>query len=315
MMQDPSIRRRRIFRQVVFIALAVGCLMPFARPPLALLAGFVFALVWGNPFEKFTPRATKLLLQFSVVGLGFGMNLFDAAHVGGDALIFTAASICVTLLAGILAGRLLSVGKKTSLLISAGTAICGGSAIAAMAPVVDADENEMSVSLGTVFILNSVALFVFPLVGRHVGLDEHRFGLWAAMAIHDTSSVVGAAQRYGPTALQVATTVKLERALWIIPVVLGTALFYKKQKSRIKPPYFILGFVLAMALVTFVPEVKPVGDVLVAAAKKGLTLTLFFIGAGLTRKSLKNVGVRPLVLGLLLWVFISVSTLLVIMGM
>jgi uncharacterized integral membrane protein (TIGR00698 family) len=301
------------FRKALFLLAAACCLTPFIEPPVALLLGLILSQTIGHPFAKVNSKVTKILLQVSVVGLGFGMNIFEAAKAGKEGLAFTIISISATFAAGIFAGRLLNVHKKTSLLISAGTAICGGSAIAAVSPIIEAEENEMSVSLGTVFILNSVALFIFPLIGVYLQLSQTQFGMWAAIAIHDTSSVVGAAQKYGAEALQIATVVKLERALWIIPVAFVTALVSHKNKNKVQIPYFILYFVVAMLLNTFIPQLHDMGTIIVMIAKKGLTLTLFLIGAGLTRSALKSVGIRPFLLGVLLWAIISVSSLAVVM--
>lgn len=310
---EKSILYKTSAKKILFIIGIIVCCFPVVSPPIALILGFILTQTIGHPFEQTNHRIVKVLLQCSVVGLGFGMNIFEAANAGKEGFAFTVCSIFITLLLGLLLGRLLKIKKITTFLISAGTAICGGSAIAAVAPLVDAKESEMSVSLGTVFLLNSIALFVFPMIGHLFHLSQNQFGLWAAIAIHDTSSVVGAANKYGLTAMHIATTVKLERALWIIPVSLLTALFYKKGKGKIKIPYFILLFVCAMLLNTFFPVLLPVGKIIVPLAEKSLTLTLFFIGAGLTSTALKQVGAKPLLLGILLWVFISVSSLWVIL--
>jgi uncharacterized integral membrane protein (TIGR00698 family) len=304
---------RENISKIIFILCALACLTPFVSPPIALLLGFVFSQTVKNPFIKYNNKITKYLLQFSVVGLGFGMNLFEAAEAGKQGLVFTVSSILVTLALGLVLGKIFSVKRNTTVLISSGTAICGGSAIAAISPVIEAQEDEMSISLGTVFILNAIALFIFPAVGHYFNLSQNQFGLWAAVAIHDTSSVVGAAHKYGEEALQIATTVKMERALWIIPLSLILAVIFKKKTSKIKIPYFIFFFVVAMAINTFVPATQEISPYLVMIAKKGLTLTLFFIGAGLTRSALKNVGIKPLLLGAILWIFISVTSLWVIM--
>ncbi|MGF7230939.1 YeiH family protein [Arachidicoccus sp.] len=300
-------------KKILFIVGILVCCFPIVSPPIALILGFILTQTVGHPLEEMNHRIVKILLQCSVVGLGFGMSIFEAVKAGKEGFVFTVCSIFITLLLGLLLGKLLKIKKITTFLISAGTAICGGSAIAAVAPLVEAKESEMSVSLGTVFLLNSVALFVFPLIGHLFHLSQNQFGLWAAIAIHDTSSVVGAASKYGLSAMHIATTVKLERALWIIPVSLLTAFFYRKGKGKIKLPYFILLFVVAMLLNTFLPFIHPVGKIIVPLAEKSLTLTLFFIGAGLTSKALKQVGAKPLLLGILLWIFISVSSLLVIL--
>ncbi|MEP6675966.1 MAG: putative sulfate exporter family transporter [Ferruginibacter sp.] len=300
-------------RKIIFITAALCCITPYVEAPLALLLGFILSQTIGHPFPEYNQRAIKKLLPLSVIGLGFGMNIHEALKAGKEGLVFTMTSIALTLITGIILGRLFSVNKKSALLISSGTAVCGGSAIAAVAPIIEADKNEMSVSLATIFILNSVALFVFPVIGHYFNLSQSQFGLWAAVAIHDTSSVVGAAHRYGDIALQVATTIKLERVLWLIPISLIISIVYKHKTTSVKIPWFILFFIAAMLVNTFIPELHTTGEILVAVAKKGLTLTLFLIGAGLTTESLKAVGVKPLLLGLILWILVSVISLAAIL--
>jgi uncharacterized integral membrane protein (TIGR00698 family) len=312
-------------RIVVFFLILLFCVTPWASPPIALALGLVLALSLGHPFARRSARMTKYLLQASVVLLGFGMNLQKVVEAGRTGLLFTIATIAGTLLLGFLAGRLMHVDRITAHLISSGTAICGGSAIAAVGPVIDASDEEMSVSLATVFILNSIALFIFPPIGHALGMTQNQFGVWAAIAIHDTSSVVGAAAKYGNEALQIATTVKLTRALWIVPLTLATAFSFKRlarpvasgpaettanvsRAPRVAIPWFILWFVVASVVRTYVPAVA-VWDVLVRVAKVGLTITLFLIGASLTRKSIAKVGVRPLFLGVFLWIVISCVSL------
>lgn len=296
-----------------FLLVAAACLTPFIDQSLALLLGLIFSQTLGHPFLTHNKKITKTLLQYSVVGLGFGMNLFDAMKAGQEGFVFTISSIAVILVLGFVIGKALSIKRNTTLLISSGTAICGGSAIAAISPVIDAKEDEISVSLGVVFILNAIALFIFPSIGHYLNLTQHQFGVWSAIAIHDTSSVVGAAQKFGEEALQVATTIKMERALWIIPLSLGMALVFKSDKNKISIPYFILFFVAAMAINTYFPQTHEIGKYIVLIAKKGLTLTLFLIGAGLTREALKSVGLKPLLLAVILWGVISVASLAVIM--
>jgi uncharacterized integral membrane protein (TIGR00698 family) len=297
--------------KIVFFLLILLCLTPWFSPPIALALGLILALTIGNPYPKQTAKTTKILLQTSVVLLGFGMNLSEVVKAGKSGILFTIATIFGTLALGFLVGRLLKVKDKTSSLISSGTAICGGSAIAAVAPVIDADSEEISVSLGTVFILNSIALFTFPVIGHALNLSQNQFGVWAAIAIHDTSSVVGAAAKYGSEALQIATTVKLTRALWIAPVALLFSFFYRNKKAKIAVPYFILFFLLATIIRTYTPATYPpsIFDSLVMLAKTGLTITLFLIGASLSTEVLKKVGLRPLVQGVLLWIIITVVSL------
>jgi uncharacterized integral membrane protein (TIGR00698 family) len=271
-------------------------------------------LTVGQPLpRKTTSRATRLLLQASVVLLGFSMNLQKVVDAGRTGLLFTVATIFGTLLLGFLIGRALRISRTTAHLISSGTAICGGSAIAAVGPVLEASDEEMSVALGTVFILNSIALFIFPAIGHSLAMTQNQFGIWAAIAIHDTSSVVGAATRYGTEALQIATTVKLTRALWIVPVTIATAFLFRKKSARIAIPWFILWFVVASLIRTYTPAPLAVWNTTTMLAKIGLTVTLFLIGAGLSRKSIAAVGARPLILGVLLWIAISCVSLWAVM--
>lgn len=282
-------------------------------PPVALAAGLIIALTVGNPFAARTSKLTKYLLQMSVVLLGFGMNLQKVIEAGRTGILFTIATIAGTLLLGFLAGRAMGVERGTTHLISSGTAICGGSAIAAVGPVIQATDEEMSVSLATVFILNSIALFVFPMIGHALRLTQTQFGVWAAIAIHDTSSVVGAAAKYGAEALQIATTVKLTRALWIVPLTLATAFFFKRKSAKVAMPWFILWFVVASVIRTYVAAPPAAFNALVVAGRIGLTVTLFLIGAGLSRKSIAAVGARPLLLGVFLWIAISCVSLFAVM--
>lgn len=296
----------------LFIILCAFCLTGWISPPWALAAGICLALTAGPAFPSFTHTATKYLLQSSVVGLGFGMNLTDVWTAGRTGFGFTAATILGTLAVGWLLGRAWRVESPVSLLISSGTAICGGSAIAAVGSVIKADKRAMSVALGTVFILNALALFLFPLIGQGLGLTQTQFGMWAAIAIHDTSSVVGAAARFGDDALRLATTVKLARALWIIPLVLGIAYMTRTKKARIALPWFILFFVLAAGVRTLFPQGETGFTVITRAARLGLTLTLFLIGTGLTRETIRTVGVRALGQGFVLWVIVAVTSLLAV---
>jgi uncharacterized integral membrane protein (TIGR00698 family) len=300
-----------MWQKAVFIIAVFFCLSPYGSPPAALALGLLLAFLIGNPFPSLSGKFSRYLLQGAVVMLGFGMNLEAIYKAGRDGILFTIATIFGTLILGFFVGKLLGVRAKTSALISSGTAICGGSAIAAVGPAIHAEPEEMSVSLGTVFILNSVALFVFPIIGQGVHLTQTQFGIWSAIAIHDTSSVVGAAQAFGEQAIAVATTVKLARALWIAPVALIFAFIYrntsKEGKARVAIPWFILLFVCAAAIRTFAPpEILPsIFDSLVNLGKAGLTLTLFIIGASLTPQTLRAVGPRPLIQGILLWTAIS----------
>lgn len=302
----PPVSERR--RVIAFLVLAATSLLPWVGPATALAAGILFSLVLGNPAPARTTLWSKVLLQASVVGLGFGLSLGTILSVGARSAVYTVVGISLTLAAGALLGRVAGTSGPLSTLISFGTAICGGSAIAAMAPVVKAKSDEIAVSLATVFTLNAAALVLFPMVGHFLHLGQGEFGLWAGLAIHDTSSVVGAASAYGPDALAVATTVKLTRALWIMPCVLLAALLTRSDQKA-KFPLFIAGFVAAAAIRTLLPSIQALWGVLVAAARQSLVLTLFLIGTGLTRDVLRRVGVRPLAQGLVLWLLVSGATL------
>ncbi len=307
------------FTKIIFLAGLLFALTPWASPPLALAVGLVVGFTFGNPFRSQSRRFTKYLLQASVVGLGFGMNLQQILKAGRSGFIYTAVGISFAMLVGLTLTRLLKVAPTAGFLISAGTAICGGSAIAAVGPVVEADEEEMSVALGTVFILNSIALLIFPGIGASLHLTQSQFGLWAALAIHDTSSVVGAGAKYGAMALAVATTVKLARALWIVPMTLGTAAVKRRldnkngsrtasSPTRVPWPWFILFFVLAAVANTLAPAGAPAFHGLARLGIVGLTATLYLIGSGISRATLRQVGARPLIQGVLLWLIVAVAS-------
>lgn len=300
-----------LWRKIIFYLLIVFCLSPIATPPTALIFGLLLAFTVGNPYPQIAGKSTRVLLQGSVVLLGFGMNLGAVYQAGKTGVLLTVATIFGTLFVGFVIGKFLGVEAKTSNLIASGTAICGGSAIAAVAPAIDADREQISVSLGTVFLLNSVALFVFPVVGQFYNLTPNQFGLWAAMAIHDTSSVVGAAHAYGAEALATATTVKLARALWIAPLALFFSIVYRSDKTKLAIPWFIFMFLLAIVVRTYMPPqfFPSIFDSLVLLAKAGLTVTLFFIGASLSPEALRKVGVKPLAQGVLLWILVSLVSL------
>jgi uncharacterized integral membrane protein (TIGR00698 family) len=300
-----------VSKSIFFLALILAA-TGLISPPLALLGGLVYGFAAVHPFQVESKRLAKFLLQASVVALGFGMNLHQVLQAGRSGFLYTAVSIASVMLLGLGFGYLLHVGKKSAFLISAGTAICGGSAIAAVGPIAEASEEEMAVSLGTVFILNSVALFLFPVVGYAFHMTQAQFGLWSALAIHDTSSVVGATAKYGATALAIGTTIKLARALWIVPLSLVTAMTLK-SKARIQWPWFILLFCLAALLNTLLPAFNPAFGVLNHVGKIGLTVTLFLIGTGLNKETLKRVGTRPLLQGLTLWIIVGASTLALIL--
>lgn len=305
--------KRFSLAKMLYIGLTILCLMPFMSPPLALAVGLIIAQVIENPFSDLSHKTVQWLLKIAVVGLGFGMNVSSALAAGKQGFLFTVASITLTLSLGIILGKLLGLDKKITQLISSGTAICGGSAIAAISPIIKADAKQISISIGIVFLLNSVALFIFPAIGHYFELSQQEFGLWSAIAIHDTSSVVGAADVYGPQALEVATTVKLARALWILPVSLLFVVFSKGSAKKVKIPYFIGLFILAIVANTYVPNIETVAPYIVSASKIALTLVLFLIGTSLSFSSLKKVGIKPLFLAIAVWAFISILSLTVIM--
>ncbi|MCB9047077.1 MAG: putative sulfate exporter family transporter [Chitinophagales bacterium] len=297
---------------IFWIALAICC-MPFMSPPYALFLGLILSMFITNPLGKKRGKFTAFLLKVSIVGLGFGININTALEAGKEGFIYTVISIISTLLVGILLGSIFKVDKITAYLVSSGTAICGGSAIAATAPVASAKEEQISVALGVVFVLNAIALFIFPVIGHMLDLSQMQFGIWSAIAIHDTSSVVGAASTYGEEALQIATTIKLVRALWIIPLVVVTAFIFKKKDTKLNIPYFIGLFVLAMLISSWVPQIELVTPYIVKAAKTGFTVTLFLIGSGLSPKAIKAVGFRPLLQGIVLWLLVSAVALLAVL--
>ncbi|MES2462683.1 MAG: putative sulfate exporter family transporter [Armatimonadota bacterium] len=330
----PTYRPSLVFRQALFIAAALFCLTPWGSPPVALALGILLALTHENPFHQVGKHTAKWLLQACVVALGFGMNLVVVLEAGKNGLLFAAGSIVLTLGLGVVAGRLLQINPKTSALISSGTAICGGSAVAAVGSVIGAAEGEITVAMGTTFLLNAVALYLFPAIGHALHLSQTQFGTWAGVAIHDISSVVGAASHYGQIALETATAVKLSRALWIVPVAFGAALAFRaprprsvtgdtlgfdprpaseKSKGKLHIPWFIGLFLLASVARSFVPGVAAVAPTVSHLATIGLTLTLFLIGAGISAKTLKTVGWKPLLQGMVLWLAISTGSLAVIL--
>ena len=299
-------------REVIFLIAIVLCLSPFISPPLALLMGLIIALITGHPYSQLNQKATHMLLQVSVVGLGFGMNVSSAMKAGREGILFTVITITGTLLLGFVMGKVLRIDRKTSYLISAGTAICGGSAIAAVSPVIKAEEKQISVALGTVFILNSLALLIFPVIGHELNLSQTQFGLWCAIAIHDTSSVVGAASKYGTTALEVATTVKLARALWIIPVVFLSAIIFKNKKSKVKNPLFYWIIRCSHDLKYIYPIGSALQPLYLRCIQIRTKANLIAHRLGLSSKVLKSVGFKPFIQGVVLWIIISVVSLWVI---
>lgn len=306
-----------------YILIAIIILVPFSyfcteseplSPAIALLLGLIFAFTFEIPFPKFNKKFSKYLLQASVVGYGFSMNLQESLKSGAEGMAFTVASVVGVMVIGVMLGYWLHIERKTAYLISSGTAICGGSAIAAVGPVVKANDHEMAVSLGVIFILNALALFIFPPLGRLAGMTETQFGTWAAIAIHDTSSVVGAGDAFGPKALEVATLIKLTRALWIIPLALVTMVIFRDKTAKISIPWFIFLFILAMVINTYAGLPAEFGKTMAFWAKKGMVLTLFMIGASLSLKSIKAVGIKSLVLAVALWIVIGVSSFFVVIN-
>lgn len=304
----------------IYIALIAIILIPwnvFGLPvisaPIALLCGLIFAFIFPNPYPKFNKKTSKYLLQVAVVCLGFNMNLQQSLKSGSEGMLFTVVSVVGVMALGVLLGYYMHINRKTAYLISSGTAICGGSAIAAVGPVVKANENEMAVSLGVIFILNSIALFIFPPLGHMLEMTQQQFGTWAAIAIHDTSSVVGAGEVYGEEALQVATLIKLTRALWIIPLALVTMFIFRDKSSKISIPWFIFLFVIAMVVNTYLALPEWFVSSMVWIAKRGMVVTLFLIGASLSLESIKNVGIKPLLQAVALWIVISITSLFVVL--
>ena len=308
--------------KIAFVVLILAACCPNVASWMALMAGIVYAFIFGGPaFPKFAKKTQKYLLQGCVVGLGFGMNLQAALASGKDGMMFTIISVAAVMILGFIVGKILKVDTKTSYLVSSGTAICGGSAIAAVAPVVDADDKQMSVSLGTIFVLNALALLIFPPLGHYLELSNQQFGEWAAIAIHDTSSVVGAAAAYSDESLQVAAMVKCTRALWILPLALVTMLFFRKNSGKGKLdviPWFIFLFAIAMVINTYLfPAIgvpSAVGTTIVTIAKRGFAITLFLIGTGLSKAALQKCGAKPFIQGVILWAAIGVGSLLAIKG-
>ena len=307
-------------RSVFFLGLLLAG-SGLVSPPVALVGGIAFGFTMVHPYRKEASALAKLLLQISVILIGFGINLHQVVHAGKSGFLYTAISICFAVVLGLLLGKLFEVGGKASYLITLGTAICGGSAIAAIAPITNANEEEISVSMGTVFLLNSVALLLFPLIGWWLHLNQNQFGLWAALAIHDTSSVVGAAAKYGPQALAIGTTVKLARALWIVPVSLITAAYMGRvgrrvgrpaHEATVKVPWFIFLFVASSVLNTYLPRFMGTYMDLSRLGKAGLTATLFLIGTSLSKKTLRAVGIKPFLQGLILWILIGTASLIAV---
>ncbi|WP_419868137.1 YeiH family protein [Chryseobacterium sp. CT-SW4] len=304
--------RNETVKKLLFFLLAALCVSPFISSPLALASGFFIAVFIGNPFEKHLHRYIHLLLQVSIVGLGFSLQLDEAMQAGKTGFQLTIVSILSVMVLGYLLGKLFRIEKPLSYLISAGTAICGGSAIAAVSPIIKPDNKQISLALAIVFTLNSMALFIYPALGHAFHLSQEQFGLWCAVGIHDTSSVVGAANKYGNEALHVATTVKLARALWIIPVSVFTMFIFKTKGSSIKIPWFIGLFILAILAGTYIPFFHTLGQPIASISKSGLNLTLFLIGSTLSLSTLQSINFRSLAFAVILWIAISIGSLLYI---
>lgn len=312
MNNNKKIVRNQKLVKIAFVLALIVCLSSFISSPMALVGGFLFHYLFGHPFLHLNSKAVKLLLTTAVIGLGFGMNIEETLVAGKDGLILTVISIFLVLTVGFLLGKFLKLDKKTTHLISSGTAICGGSAIAAIAPIIKASEKDIAISLGTVFLLNSIALIIFPTIGHFFNLTQHQFGLWSAIAIHDTSSVVGAALAYGEEALNVATTVKLARALWIIPLSIFSVFLFKGKSKTIKIPWFVLFFIGAILLNSYFSLPGLITNSITSVSKAILILTLFLIGAGLSFEKIKVAGWKPMILGISLWAMISIVSLLAI---
>lgn len=290
----------------LYYIIPVLCFFPFFSAPLALFLGIILAFFYKGKEVVKIGKLTKYLLQASIVCMGFAMPMGEVIRTGKTGFMITVVSVAVTMICGIILGKLLKVEKNTSTLISGGTAICGGSAIAAIAPVIEAKSNQISFSLAVIFVLNAVGLFIFPMIGHLLQMDQVHFGYWAAIAIHDTSSVVGVCSAYGEQALQVGTTVKLTRTLWIIPLALCIAFFNKNNASKISIPWFIILFVVAIVIGNYIPGMEDTNGHLSWLGKKGMMISLFFIGASINIQEVKKTGVNTFLLGIILWFIIAV---------
>ncbi|WP_179335306.1 YeiH family protein [Winogradskyella costae] len=303
-----------IFSKTVYVFIIVIILFGFINSPTALILGFIVTLILKNPFQEYSHKAIHYFLKISVVGLGFGMFINETLETSKDGLSLTIFSIFLTVTVGLLLTRLLKLDLKLGHLITSGTAICGGSAIAAISPVIKAKNKTISIALGIVFLLNAIALFVFPAIGHYLNLSQEQFGLWCAVAIHDTSSVVGATLGYGEEALRIATTVKLSRTLWIIPLSIFSMFLFKTKGKKIKIPYFILLFIAAIVINSFHILPTSATHVIVLMSKRLLIITLFLVGTSISIKDLKSTGIKPIFLALTLWIFISIFSLVYILN-
>ena len=283
------------------------CLMPFITPAISLVTGLLFSLLGLRQVN--ISRYSSLVLKASIVLMGFGMNLTQVISTSKAGFMDTAISVVFVMGAGLLIGKLLKVDSKIAMLVSSGTAICGGSAIAAVAPIINAKNHQISFSLIIVFVLNAIALFIFPVIGHWFNLSQETFGYWAAIAIHDTSSVVGAGATYGAEALATATTVKLIRALWIIPLSITIALFQKDRSGdKVKIPWFILLFVISIVVAYLIPQGQETYVHLNWLGKKGMVIALFLIGSSISLAEAKKAGFRSFVLGVALWLLIGITS-------
>ncbi|WED27528.1 putative sulfate exporter family transporter [Vibrio sp. DW001] len=292
-------------KKLLFFIAAAMCLTPWVSSPTALVIGFVLSSLGFVPQDLPVSKITKKLLAYSIVGLGFGIHFQEALAVTGEGIGLIVVSIFGTLIIGTLVAKQIGLNKEGAYLISAGTSICGGSAIAAVSPAIRASDEQTGLALAVVFVLNSVALFVFPLIGHALNLDQHTFGTWAAIAIHDTSSVVGAASAYGEEALKTATTLKLARALWIVPVAFISAMLFKNGSNKITVPFFILFYCAAILISDYLPQFEVIYGGIFAIAKQTLVVCLFLIGSSISLEKLKAAGAKPLLFGVFLWVMVS----------
>jgi uncharacterized integral membrane protein (TIGR00698 family) len=300
--------------KVLFFLVIILALLGIINSPVALILGFVFASIFENPYTKESRKGINYLLKIAVVGLGFGMELIETIKTSKDGFVLTFLSIVLTITLGMLLIKLLKIDRKLGHLISSGTAICGGSAIAAVSPIIKADAKTISIALGVVFFLNSIALFIFPHLGHFFEMTQNQFGLWSAVAIHDTSSVVGAALQYGDEALKTATTVKLSRTLWIIPLSIFSMLLFKVKGEKIKIPYFILIFIGVIILNSFIHLPTFITENIVMISKRLLVLTLFLVGTTISFKDLKSIGIKPILFAIILWISISIFSLVYILA-
>lgn len=305
---------KSIVNRIIFTILILLCLNNLVSSPVALILGFIFTLLIGNTWKEYVKKIIPILLKISVIGLGFGMYLMETLKAGKEGFSLTLFTISITFITGLFFTRLLKIEKKLGHLISSGTSICGGSAIAAISPAIKANPKTISLALGVVFLLNSIALLVFPAIGHFFHMTQHQFGMWAAVAIHDTSSVVGAALNYGEESLKIATTVKLARTLWIIPISFASLLFFKNRNGGIKMPWFILLFVLAILTNTYLDLPLFLTESITEVSKRLLLVVLFLVGTSLSVQDIKQTGTKPFILGTILWLLISISSLVYILN-